>query len=72
MKYKLILKYTVLLLCVTFVLERSVECFVRFFKKSQALQTKMSDGANEIMPHFTFCAAERYNQTAFEECGLRL
>ena len=72
MKYKLILKYTVLLLCVTFVLERSVECFIRFSKRSQALQTKMSDGANEILPHFTFCASERYNKSSFEECGLKL
>ena len=72
MKYKLILKYTILILCLTFVVERSVQCFIRFLERPQALKTKMSDGANEMIPHFTFCAEEKFNQTAFEDCGLQL
>ena len=61
-----------MLFCLAIVVERSAQCFKRFCEKPQGVEMKMSDGSYEISPHFTFCAAERYNQTALEECGLRL
>ena len=70
MKYRIIFKITFFVLCLTFVAERSVHCFRRFFNGPQAVEIKMSDGIHEIMPHFTFCAEEKYNQTILEECGL--
>ena len=72
MKYRVILKVTIFILCLTFVVERSVHCFTRFFKGPQAVEIKMCDGVEEILPHFTFCAEELYNQTVLEECGLEL
>ena len=72
MKYKFILRYTILLLCLAFVIERSVQCFKRFFKKPQAVEIKMTDGTNDILPHFTFCSKTRYNPNVFEECGLEI
>ena len=72
MKLKFILKYTVLLLSLIFVVERSVQCFKRFLAEPQAVEIKMSDGTNELMPHFTFCAEEKYNRTVIEECGIEL
>ena len=58
MKAKFILKYTFLLLSLIFVVDRSVHCFNRFLAEPQAIEIKMSDGTNEIMPHFTFCSEE--------------
>ena len=52
MKLKFILKYTVLLLSLIFVVERSVQCFKRFLAEPQAVEIKMSDGTNELIPHF--------------------
>ena len=70
MKYRIIFKITIFVLCLTFVVERSVHCFTRFFNGPQAVEIKMSDGIDEMMPHFTFCADDRYNQSVLEECGL--
>ena len=53
MKLKFILKYTVLLLSLIFVVERSVQCFNRFLDEPQAVEIKMSDGINEIMMTLT-------------------
>ena len=53
MKYKFLLRYTILLLCLAFVIERSLQCFKRFVKKPQAVEIKMTDGTNDILPHFT-------------------
>ena len=72
MKYRIIFKTTIFILCLTFVVERSVHCFTRFLNGPQAVEIKMSDGSSEIMPHFTFCAEDRYNQTVLEECGLTM
>ena len=72
MKYRIIFKTIVFILCLTFVVERSVHCFIRFFKGPQAVEMKMSDVSDEILPHFTFCAEDRYNQTVLKECGLAL
>ena len=72
MKYKFLLRYTILLLCLAFVIERSVQCFKRFVKKPQAVEIKMTDGTNDILPHFTFCAKQKYNPNVFQECGLKI
>ena len=60
------------LLSLIFVVDRSVHCFNRFLAEPQAIEIKMSDGTNEIMPHFTFCSEEKYNRTVIEECGIKL
>ena len=70
MKFKTIFKYTFKLLCLAFVIERSTQCFIRFFEKPQAVEIKMSDGLNEILPHFQICPENQYNHTVFEDCGL--
>ena len=72
MKYRIIFKTIVFILCLTFVVERSVHCFIRFFSGPQAVEMKMSDGSDEILPHFTFCAEEIYNRTVLKECGLKV
>ena len=72
MKYRIIFKTTIFILCLTFVVERSVHCFTRFFNGPQAVEIKMSDGSDEILPHFTFCAEEKYNRTVLGECGLKV
>ena len=72
MKFKIIFKYTFKLLCLAFVIERSTQCFIRFSEKPQAVEIKMSDGLNEILPHFQVCPENQYNHTVFENCGLEL
>ena len=72
MKFKIIFKYTFKLLCLVFVIERSTQCFIRFSEKPQAVEIKMSDGLNEILPHFQVCPENQYNHTVFENCGLEL
>ena len=72
MKFKIIFKHTFLLLCLGFVVERATQCFIKFFEKPQAVEIKMSDGLDEILPHFLFCPEKQYNHTVFEECGLEL
>jgi len=72
MKYRVILKVTIFILCLTFVVERSVQCFTRFFKAPQAFEIRMSDDADGILPHVTFCPEEQYKQAVLEECGLKL
>ena len=49
-----------------------MRCSARFYKKPQAVEIKISDGSDEILPHFTFCAEEACNETFLEECGLEL
>ena len=61
-----------MLFCLAFVLDRSVECFKRFFDKPQGMKIEIIDGIDEILPHFTFCAAKLYNRSVFEECGVKM
>ena len=70
--YIRIFKAITFILCLLFVVERSMRCSARFYKKPQAVEIKISDGSDEILPHFTFCAEEAYNETFLEECGLEL
>ena len=71
MKYKIICKYTFLLLCLAFVIDRTVQCFKKYFEKPQAMEVKIAyAGDGEILPHFTFCSDDRHNQSFFEDCGL--
>ena len=72
MKCKSIAKNAFLLMSLIFVIERSVQCITKFIEKPQAVEIKMSDGVEEMLPHFTFCAEEKYNQTVIEECGFDL
>ena len=72
MKYRVILKVTIFILCLTFVVERSVQCFTRFFKAPQAFEIRMSENADGILPHVTVCPEEQYKQAVLEECGLKL
>ena len=51
-----------MLFCLAFVLDRSVECFKRFFEKPQGMKIEIIDGIDELLPHFTFCAAKLYQQ----------
>ena len=71
MNFKLIVKYTILLLCLVFVVERTIKCVERFLEKPQAVEIKMSDGTDEILPHFTFCSTDRFNTEVFKNCGLK-
>ena len=59
-----------MLLCLALTLKRSVQCLIKYFDKPQGMNIKISDGVDEILPHFTFWASGRYNQSVFEECGL--
>ena len=72
MKLKTIAKNAFVLLSLLFVIERSFRCIEKFIEKPQAVEIKMSDGVDEMLPHFTFCAEEKYNQTLVEECGFEL
>ena len=72
MKFKTISKNAFVLLSLLFVIERSFRCIEKFIEKPQAVEIKMSDGVDEMLPHFTFCAEEKYNQTLVEECGFEL
>ena len=71
MNFKFIVKYTILLLCLVFVVERTIKCVERFLEKPQAVEIKMSDGTDEILPHFTFCSTDRFNTEVFKNCGLK-
>ena len=72
MKYRVILKVTIFILCLTIVVERSVMCFTRFFKAPQAFEIRMSENADGILPQITFCPEGQYKQAVLEECGLKL
>ena len=60
-----------MLLCLAFVVERSTQCFKRFCEKPRGVDMKMSDGTDEILPHFTLCAADQYDRSVIEACGLK-
>ena len=70
MRVASVLKFTILLFCLSFVVFKSKECLVKFFERPQGVELKVSSGIGHPLPHFTFCAEERYNSTVFENCGL--
>ena len=72
MKCASVFKYTILLLCLAFVLYQSKECLVKFLDKPKGVELKISNGVGRTFPHFTFCAEEKYNRTVIEDCGIEV